>query len=239
MDLEYSAESIITFGHIDNRGIIRPSALFDLMQDVATDHALELSIDKDTLGVFWVLSRASVVQNRVIYPQEKLTVKTKAEGVKGVTFIRTFTITDEKQEVVATAVTTWVMLNAETKSIIRPNSVKAIAEYGKASRDIILPDKLSCDELQPHHIHIVRYSDLDVNGHLNNVKTVDIISDGLDLHSRENLFVSQIQMNYTAECKCGDNIQLSVFETNENGCYVFGQTQEQIKFEAFVKFSEY
>lgn len=46
----------ITFSHIDNRGIARPSALFDIMQDAATEHADALHLNADDLGALWVLS---------------------------------------------------------------------------------------------------------------------------------------------------------------------------------------
>ncbi|MBP3312698.1 MAG: hypothetical protein J6L72_10755, partial [Butyricicoccus sp.] len=48
----------ITFAHIDNRGIARPSALFEIMQDAATEHADALHLNPSDLGgALWVLSR--------------------------------------------------------------------------------------------------------------------------------------------------------------------------------------
>lgn len=56
--------------------------------------------------------------------------------------------------------------------------------------------KLSCDNVRLHHVHEVRYSDLDVNNHVNNVRAVELISDALDLYKQPG-FVSELQVNYT------------------------------------------
>lgn len=67
--------------------------------------------------------------------------------------------------------------------------------------------KLSCDNVRLHHVHEVRYSDLDVNNHVNNVRAVELISDALDLY-RQPGFVSELQVNYTAETACGESLSL-------------------------------
>ena len=47
----------LTYSHIDWRGVSRPSAVFDFMQDAATQHARFCHLDRDDIGAIWVLSR--------------------------------------------------------------------------------------------------------------------------------------------------------------------------------------
>lgn len=236
---EYTIERSLNFSHIDNRGISRPSALFDLMQDAATEHAYALHLDKDALHILWVLSRMKAHQARPILPGEPLTLRTVFDGVKGVSWYRSFYLTDGNGAQIAHATSAWVMLDPDTHRILRPKEVPAATQFAVAPLDFDAPGKLACDTLVEHHVHTVRYSDLDVNGHLNNVKTVDIIADGLELDCRDGLFVSDIQVNYTAECMRGEHIRLSVGAGADGTLFVFGKTDEASKFEAAARLSPY
>ena len=51
-----SREYEISYSHIDNRGIAKPSFLWSMMQDAATVHAEALGFGPETLGAF-VLNR--------------------------------------------------------------------------------------------------------------------------------------------------------------------------------------
>lgn len=236
----YSISRALNFSHIDNRGIARPSALFDLMQDAATEHAFALHIDKYTLGILWVLSRMRLRQERPLYPGEPLRLETVFDGLKGVSWCRSFYFTDEAGARVASAASTWVMLDEQAHRILRPREVPAAAPFLMPPEEgFALPGKLACDTLTPHHIHTVRYSDLDVNNHLNNVKIVDLVADGLELDRRDGLFVSDIQVNYTAECRCGEDIALSAGRGGDGAFYVFGRVGDAVKFEAAARLSPY
>ena len=236
----YSMQRSINFSYIDNRGISRPSALFDLMQDIATDHAYALHLDKDTLHIFWVLSRMQIHQVRPFVPCEIIHFSTMLSGCKGVTWYRSFSFTDEKGQTVAQGASSWVMLDPQSHRILRPKDMPAAAEYVvPPPEDFIVPNKLTHQANVAHHVHTVRYSDLDVNCHLNNVKTVDLIADTLELDRRDGLFVSDMQVNYTAQCLQGEQITLFHDSTADGVEYICGKTQEGTKFEASVVLSPY
>lgn len=234
----YTMERTIGFSYIDNRGLSRPSALFDLMQDAATEHAYALGIDKDSLNIFWVLSRMRAHQLRPFLPGETIRLTTVFSGVKGVTWYRSFTFEDASGLPLAQASSSWVMLEPDSHRMLRPKDVPAAAEFvAPPPADFEAPGKLGYGALTPHHVHTVRYSDLDVNRHLNNVKTVDLIADGLDLDCRDGFFVSDIQVNYTAECLRGENIALSCGTGADGMEYVLGRTEDAVKFEAAARLS--
>ena len=225
----------INFGHIDNRGIARPSALFDFMQDAATVHAEELHLSRDKMHAIWVLSRLKMRLTRPLLAYEQLTVRTWCPGIRGATWHRSFAFS-VGDEPVGGGHSLWVVLNRDTHQILRPSQFPQAEEYLKcAAGDLHQLGKLSCDTLKPHHTHRVCYSDLDVNNHVNNVKIVDFISDGLDLNLT-NSFVSELQVNYSAESHFGDQIELLTSE--ENGMhYVWGCTEGTPRFESCLVLS--
>lgn len=140
---------------------------------------------------------------------------------------------------VACARSSWAMLDPSDHHIIRPNTLAVAADMPKLGREYKIPDRLQYETVTPHHIHTVRYSDLDRNGHLNNVRIVDIIADGLELERIEDAFVSEIQVNYLSECSCGDALQLSVGQDTNGIYYVFAAADGQPKFEAAAKLQPY
>ena len=55
-----SREYEVNYSHIDNRGIAKPSFLWNIMQDAATVHTEALHLGPAELHILWVLSRQRV-----------------------------------------------------------------------------------------------------------------------------------------------------------------------------------
>ncbi len=229
----------VTFAQIDNRGIARPSALFEIMQDSATEHADALHLTENE-GALWVLSRLHCILTRPVHVHEVIHVRTWCAGIKGATWLRAFEL-KIGEEAIGQALSAWVILDRETRRILRPTQMPAARSYLELAPGNCpaVPGKLLCTALTPHHVHTVRYSDLDINGHMNNVKIVDVVCDGLELDRQDGLFVSEIQVNYTSECMPGEQIALSSGMDADGLTYVFGTADGKAKFEAAARFSSY
>ena len=228
-----SREYEINYSHIDNRGIAKPSFLWNIMQDAATVHAEALQHGPETQHILWVLSRMKVRLTRPLRPYERIRCETWCPGIRGVSWYRCFAFYAGDAPV-GDAQSMWVTLDPETHRILRPSSFPIAEDYLHTARGELfepLP-KLSCDNVREHHIHPVLYSDLDVNNHVNNVRVVELISDALDLQ-RQPGFVSSLQDNYTAETAFGE--QLSLLCGTVNGArYVRGAASGRTRFEALA-----
>ena len=66
----------VNYSHIDNRGIAKPSFLWNIMQDAATVHAEALHIGPLDLRIVWVLSRMKARLTRPLLPYERLRCET-------------------------------------------------------------------------------------------------------------------------------------------------------------------
>lgn len=221
----------VNFSHIDNRGVARPSFLFDVMQDAATVHAEQLHISRDNLRAIWVLSRMRVTLDRPLLPYERVRCETWCPGIRGVSWYRSFAFF-VGGEAVGQAQSMWATLDPETRRILRPSAFPEAESYLHTARGELpeaLP-KLCCAAVRPHHTHTVCYSDLDINNHLNNVKVVDVIADTLDLHKQPG-FVAALQVNYTAETQFGEQLALSR-GTVDGTCFVRGEADGVTRFEA-------
>lgn len=231
-----SREYEVDYGHIDNRGVARPSFLFHMMQDAATVHADELHLGRDELRILWVLSRIKVTLQRPLTPYERVRCETWCPGIRGASWYRCFAFFAGEKPV-GEARSMWVTLDPETHRILRPSAFAAAEGYLHTARGELfepLP-KLSCDTARPHHVHSVCYSDLDINNHVNNVKAVDLIADALDLQKQPG-FVSSLQVNYTAETAFGEQLALSC-GTVEGARYVRAEAGGKTHFEALAALS--
>lgn len=225
----FEKDYALTYSHIDWRGIARPSALFDFMQDAATSHAHALHLDREDIHALWVLSRIQVEIDRPLQPYEALHLSTWCAGIKGASWLRAFDFTVDGAPI-GRAISSWVILNSQSHRILRPSTIPAAAEYACADRPTLpMPGKLDLGSLTPHHTHTVRYSDLDVNRHLNNVRIAALVSDTLDLPA--DAFVRTLQINYTAESPAGTELTLSCAHTDDRFA-VRGEADGRIRFEA-------
>lgn len=233
-----SREYEINYSHIDNRGIAKPSFLWNIMQDAATVHAEASHLGPAELHILWVLSRMKVRLTRPLRPYERIRCETWCPGIRGVSWYRCFAFfADEKQ--VGDAQSMWVTLDPDTHRILRPASFPAAESYQHAARGELfdpLP-KLSCDNVRLHHVHPVLYSDLDVNNHVNNVRVVELISDALDLQ-RQPGFISSLQVNYTAETAFGEQLSL-LCGTADGARYVRGEAYGKTRFEALASLTPF
>ena len=80
----------VNYSHIDNRGIARPSFLWNIIQDAATVHAEALHIGPLDLRIVWVLSRMKARLARPLLPYERLRCETWCPGIKGASWYRSF-----------------------------------------------------------------------------------------------------------------------------------------------------
>jgi len=225
------------YSYIDNRGRARPSFLFHIMQDAATVHAEQLRFSAQALHVLWVLTSVSVSLTRPLLPYESIRCDTWCPGARGVRWYRCFAffVEDEK---IGEATSLWVALDPQTRRILRPNALPKnnIIFYRTEETPLLSPLKFSCDHVQQQGLYTVRYSDLDINHHLNNARIVDLASDTLALQERTD-FLSALQIHYTAETVYGETISLLRGVTDNQASYVRGEARGTTRFEAQAIFS--
>ena len=111
----------VNYSHIDNRGIAKPSFLWNIMQDAATVHAEALHIGPLDLRIVWVLSRIKARLTRPLLPYERLRCETWCPGIKGASWYRSFSFFVDNKPV-GDAQSMWVTLDPETHRIVRPGA---------------------------------------------------------------------------------------------------------------------
>ena len=97
------------------------STLFSYFQDTSSRNVDKLGIGVDALienySIIWVLTKMLVNINRIPSLNEKITIETWPHPPKKIEFQRDFLARDEKGNIVAAAISSWVLLDVNTREI--------------------------------------------------------------------------------------------------------------------------
>ena len=163
---------------------LRPSQILMYMQETANLQLLDSGLSLDTLrdqrGLAFLLSRIAVRMHEPIYAHETIDVETWICESRGFSFNRCFAIRREGR-VVAEAVSVWALMDLKEMRLCRVSEF----EYpflGDAMIEVDLPRRVhfspdaAARELGER---VIRYADIDYNGHMNNTRYPDMLCDFL------------------------------------------------------------
>lgn len=229
---------------VDLYDSIRPSAMLQLLQEMGTDHAAILHMDRDYLveqyHACWILARVWYQMKRPLHAGEQLTIRTWHRGAGSLIVYRDYDLL-VGSEAVGEAVAAWVVADIDDRKMLRPSSIEniAISKPPEQVKDRQLRLIRNPKEKEYVYDRTVRYSDLDVNGHMNNTKYADVLMDALSARELEGKFVSQLQLNYSQECKAGETMEISRVMEGDH-CYIDGCSDDgKRRFESTLQFQPY
>jgi acyl-ACP thioesterase len=210
--------------HTGPRGRATLPALCAFMQESAWNHARHLGlgfIHLQSRGCFWVLSRQKIQIYR--YPEwgETIRVLTWPSGRDRLYWYRDFRILGRDSTPVGLASTVWLILDIQTRRPVKTGTFQtgSILTEGAPvfSRP---PEKIrSGDALEEAGQVQVSYSDLDVNGHVNNIRYIQWIGDALPPAFLRNHSLSCLTINYLNEVRDGETVRI-VRQTVDNGGFL-------------------
>ena len=130
--MKHKQEQITKSYFVNRFGKLSTSYLFWQIQDIAWEHAEILGLGYDKLQEeqqFWVLSRLLVkIKKRPVWG-EKFTLETWPAGSDGFLAHRDINFIDSNGKSIIKATTSWLVLNLQTKRIVRFNDYKNFPFY--------------------------------------------------------------------------------------------------------------
>ena len=182
----------------------RPSAILETMQDTAGAHSKLLGCGRDELvrrNIVWVLSRCELHMDRYPASGEQITVHTFPTPNRICFFPRYYIFTDSRGEMVGKAGSLWLLLDLGTRRMLPPGDVaKLIPDNKDLSIPMNLPatvGNLQGEEFVSEYRPV--YTDLDVNGHVNNTRYVDWLCNTLGIELMTEYEPERIIINYNHE----------------------------------------
>lgn len=239
----HSKEYEFRYTDADFQDRIRPAGLLSVMQESACLSADELGFGYEDLqpkNLGFILSNWYVEIFRPIKYNEKLTVHTWPVKPKKLIVFRDFElfVGDEK---VGLGTSRWCIVDLKIFSMLPASAVfeGVDVEYNDfRSTDFNSWKIPSVSSDKSTYSKIGSYSDYDHYNHINNTKYADLLMDAFSVEELMGKWVSQFQISYIKQCKCGDKIDFYRGFTPEGFWIVEGRVGDELRVQFKVKLNE-
>lgn len=218
---------------------LKPASFMNIAQEAAGRHAVYLGFGYDDLiksNTAWILSRVHVEFVDTPKWREDITLTTWHKGLHRLFFLRDFLLTDGEGNVKVKAATSWLVLNLETRRLVRDPK---LIEEGTVCTDnvtdapadkVVMPKDVEAEFVMEHR---VAYSDVDTNGHTNNAMYMQWAMDALDYELASSRPVKEFTINFNHETKAGEVVSIYRAVVERDGdvrVYVEGRLPEASSF---------
>ena len=211
----------IRYSEMDYDLVLKPSALLQFLQDLASENAESLGfgysyIIKNNLAWFLLKYRIEFTD----YPKGlyKIHIKTEPRGYNKLFAFRDFEILNNNN-VIGRATTSWALVDLDTKSMANVSEMmkgnRYMAPHEKRETDLIYEKVRSPQRIDREKVFEIRFDDLDVNRHVNNTNYIVWAFETLDFEFRKEMILKTLDIVFKKEIQYGQNV-LSQAEISDN-----------------------
>lgn len=208
--------------HVDFRGKLSLGILGNHLLNCAGFHSNDRGfgmVDLNEGNFTWVLSRLAIEFKDMPKQYESFTITSWVENVYRLFTDRNYALYNHKEECIGYARSVWAMINMDTR---RPANLFEL--YGAELESFIAdepcpiekPSRIKVTAKEPKVRLKVKYTDIDINRHLNSIRYIEHILDLFPLEFYKEHGVKRFEIAYVAECYFGDELSFYVDELENN-----------------------
>ena len=237
MSKTFSKDYTITCYEADANKLMRPTAMLDLMQEAAGINATTLGFGYDEMmnsNTAWVLSRINVKFINTPKWREEVNLKTWHKGMSKLFYLRDFILSDKEDNPMVLATTSWLIIDMNTRRLVRNSDLAlndtAMDAIATPADKVVIPVDVEPELVRKHP---VTWSEIDTNGHVNNVKYAAWAIDAVKPEDIKEKPLKELLINYDAEVMPGDVVKISrVRQETEEGIvyYITGKVADKQNF---------
>lgn len=216
---EYTIDAYLT----DFRGKATLPMIGGYMLQVATKHAEERSFGYSYMTEnkrVWVLSRMAIEMFEYPANDTIFVVKTWVASVNRLFTERFFAFEDQNGKPLGYAKSLWAAIDMETRRPTNVLDLKNMTDYIETEQSCPIKDmgKISAlkDNAEEVGSFVVKYSDIDINKHLNSMKYIEHFVDIFDIEMFVNKEIERFEINYLSEGHYGKQINILQFLEADN-----------------------
>lgn len=207
----FKEKVLIASTDVDSNYELRLSNLFKILQLVASNHVHTLKVGHEELlahNLLWVLIRMEVKIIRTPKLDEEILVTTHPGDQKSFIFPRYFQIYDKKGNLIINVSSMWALIDKTTRKVVLKPADLVSLKGETNKEDMPLPEKVIGDASNLVETRRVRYTDIDLNGHLNNTSYIEYIINTHDNEFYKNNRIKRILINYDKEIRPTDAVDI-------------------------------
>jgi acyl-ACP thioesterase len=169
-------------------------------------------------GQGWILSRISVRVDRRPCYSETVTVRSWPRGGEKLFAVRDFDIRDKDDIPVISARSGWLIVDLEKRRPLRPQSVMDTLPKNEGLNALSSSPAGLAERANLHKTgeRKALYTDIDYNGHVNNVRYIQWIEDALDPGLLEEAKKMRLEVNYLREVLSGEVVEILSAECEDS-----------------------
>ena len=237
----YTETATVLNADADFRSLLKPSALLRYVEQVSADHARTFGMTDQFFkdhGVAVLVGKQALQFDRVPQRAEKLTLLTRAEASRRGSVKRITTVTDAEGKQVAMVDCRWIVVSLAENRILREPGWTVDGFWNETVEGELPLQLHKCREgLTSAGEWTVRYSQCDLNGHLNNAFYLDLVCDALPLDVVRKGPVTFASINYHREVPMGETVEV-FYAPSAEGWYIIGKHNGQTSFESYLELGE-
>ena len=224
----------VDFTDIDFTGKLNLYSLSNYMQKIASDHATELGFnyykgeDEETAACYWILSRVKYQIESYPEWEEKISLETYPGGYDKLFAVRCFKVYNEKGELAGSIIGDYILMDAKKQRPVKIKGIKPplnILDFPYEGGKL---DKLAIPtEILKRDIRKCRYSEIDLNQHMNNGQYIKWILDMLSLEQIKTHSVASLQINFNASVMYGDIVKVYLGKNEAGKIMVWGMSEDE------------
>jgi len=196
----------------DFTGRWKPSEICMAMQELASAHSAVLGAGYEhlrALSLAFALTRTELHMERYPKMGERVVCRTWAAPVMKWMFPRYFVFESESGERLGYAGTIWVLLDLKERKMVSPSALDVEIAVSREKPPLRMPGKAAMPSAEAMtKAYLPGYSEIDVNGHVNNTRYVAWMCDALGTEVFRERGVRRLVVNYTHEILPGQPVEL-------------------------------
>lgn len=213
----------IHYYEVDYKLRCKLSSIIDFICDVGTHQSESIGGGMEYCtnnNCAWVFYKYDIKMYR--YPRfgETISLSTTPVGFKKFYGLRKYVIIDDKNEIIGEALALFFLINIEKRRPMRiqKEQYEFYGVDGDVDYDISMDKLERVEEEQYSKQFDIRYSDIDSNKHVNNVKYVEWAMEAIPIEVINDYQLTRIKVTFEKETTYGERISSSatVKQVNEN-----------------------
>lgn len=212
MENVYKTQFTVRTTEVDPFNRVKLNFLLNYLQEAAGGHCEELELDWKHLmphGMAWAVIRYRIHITRLPGAGETFTVETWAMPTTRTAYPRSAVAYDAQGNELFRSVSLWVLMDMNSRAMVLPGKSGVVVPGVLRGDELDTPNSIVLKGLGSEYSRQVGFSDLDLNGHMNNCRYMDWIMDALPSTFYREHPPKDLLMCYVSEAREGDRVDMS------------------------------
>lgn len=240
----YSTEKAVSVNEVDASSNLSWFAIMQILQNLATSHADQNGYGRDNIvakdNAFWVITKMRFKVTNLPKTNDVIKAETWPISPGKIVLERDFRLSLNGISFLE-ATSEWCLLDIDT---LRPKrtagtSVDNGNEYinERVETPAFIREKVEVSGLDFVYERIIRSSDIDVNGHTNNAKYTQMVTDAFSVDFLRQNRVAEYQITFNNQSYEGDALAIYKKQISEKHYYLTATLKDKTIFTVHIKFA--